>query len=90
MLFLEIKIYSYSKMADHEIALNALLSNGLRQRELEGILASNCVLDWFGRTLTGRSKVVNYYLNSNNSYEHSMTNAETIEAFEERSTHLST
>jgi hypothetical protein len=77
-------------MANHEIALNALLNIGLRQRELEGVLASNCVLDWFGRTLSGRSKVVNYFFNSNNCYEHSMTNAETIEAFEERSTHFST
>lgn len=76
-------------MANHDIALNALFI-GLRQRELEIVLASNCVLDWFGRTVTGRAKVINYYLNSNNCYEHSMSNAETIDAFEERSTHLST
>lgn len=77
-------------MANHEIALSTFLNTGLRQRGLEGVLASNCVLDWFGRTLTGRSRVINYYFNSNNCYEHSMSNAETIEAFEERSTHLST
>lgn len=77
-------------MANNENALNTLLNIGLRQRELNNVLASNCVLDWFGRTLKGRSKVVNFYLNSNNCYEHSMSNAETIEPFEERSTHLST
>lgn len=77
-------------MANHQIALDAFLNVGLGQRELEGVLASNCVLDWFGRTVKGRSKVVKYYFNSNNCYEHSMTGTETIEAFEERSTHLST
>jgi hypothetical protein len=75
---------------NHNIALNTLLNVGLRQRELESILASNCVLDWFGRTIAGRAKVVNYYLNSNNQYEHSMTNAETIDACEERLTHMAT
>lgn len=77
-------------MANHETALNALLNIGLRQRGLEDILASNCVLDWFGRTVSGRSKIINYYLNLNNCYEHSMSNAETVEPFEERDTHLST
>ena len=77
-------------MANHEIALNALFNTGLRQKELDNVLASNCVLDWFGRTVTGRAKVINYYLNSNNSYEHSMSSAETIDAFEERTTHMST
>lgn len=77
-------------MANHDIILNTLFNVGLRQRELESILASNCVVDWFGRTVTGRAKVTNYYLNSNNCYEHSMANAETIDAFEERATHMST
>lgn len=77
-------------MANHDDAFNALFNIGLRERELEVVLASNCVLDWFGRTVTGRAKVINYYLNSNNCYEHSMSSAETIDAFEERSTHLST
>lgn len=77
-------------MANHDNALNALLNVGLRQRQLERVLASNCVVDWFGRTVTGRAKVINYYLDSNNCYEHSMSNAETIDAFEERPTHMAT
>ena len=77
-------------MANHQAALDALFNTGFIQKELDGVLSSNCVLDWFGRTLTGRSKVVNYYLNSNTYYEHSMSDAETVEAFEERATHLST
>jgi hypothetical protein len=75
---------------NHDIALNTLLNVGIQQGELESVLASNCVLDWFGRTVAGRATVVNYFLNSNNKYEHSMTNAETIDAFEERLMHLTT
>lgn len=74
----------------HITALNTLLNTGLRQNELQNVLASNVVLDWFGRTVSGQQKVVNFYLNSNNQYEHHMTNTESTQSFEDRSTHNQT
>ena len=72
----------------HDSVINALINVGLRQKELQNVLASNVVLDWFGRTLSGKQRVVDFYLNSNNAYEHNLTNTETIQAFEERLTHM--
>jgi len=72
----------------HDSVINALINVGLRQKELQNVLASNVVLDWFGRTLSGKQRVVDFYLNSNNAYEHHLANTETVQAFEERSTHI--
>ncbi|XP_070497512.1 uncharacterized protein [Chironomus tepperi] len=72
----------------HDSVINALINVGLRQKELQNVLASNVVLDWFGRTLSGKQRVVDFYLNSNNVYEHNLTNTETVQAFEERLTHM--
>lgn len=77
-------------MASHEIALNALLNEGFRNQQLERILASNCVLDWFGRTLIGQQKIVDFFLRSNSSYHHSLTNSKPTEAIEERPYHFIT
>lgn len=74
----------------HDSVINALINVGLRQKELQNVLASNVVLDWFGRTLSGKQRVVDFYLNSNNVYEHHLTNTETVQAFEERLTHMTT
>lgn len=77
-------------MASHDVAVNTLLNNGLRQRQLETVLASNCVMDWFGRTFIGQQKVIHFYQNMNASYEHSMSGVEATEAFEDRPYHILT
>ena len=74
----------------HDLAINAFIHVGLRQKELQNVLASNVVLDWFGRTLTGKQRVVDFYLNSNNIYEHFLKNVESAQPFENRSTHIKT
>lgn len=77
-------------MANHDLAINILLNNGLRQRQLDNVLASNCVMDWFGRTFIGQQKVIHFYQNSNASYEHTMADVEASEAFEDRPYHILT
>jgi hypothetical protein len=82
--------YSFQKMANHDQAIDALLNKGLRNRELENVLASNCVVDWFGRTFIGQRKVIAFYQHSNTTHEHSMADVNTTEAFEDRPYHLLT
>jgi hypothetical protein len=82
--------YFSEKMANHDQAIDALLIKGLRNRELECVLASNCVLDWFGRTFIGQRKVIAFYQHSNTTHEHSMADVCTTEAFEDRPYHLLT
>lgn len=74
-------------MENHDLAINTLLNNGLRQRQLNNVLASNCVMDWFGRTFVGQHRVIQFYQNSSASYEHSMTSVAGSEAFEDRPSH---
>lgn len=74
----------------HDTVMNAFLNVGLRQKQLPTLLASNVVLDWFGRTLSGKQRVIDFYLNSNNIYEHNVTSVETTQPFENRSTHMIT
>lgn len=74
----------------NELALNTFLQEGLQQKELANFLASNVVLDWFGRSFLGKQKVSNFYFTSNNSYIHEVANTKTVEPFEERSLHLLT
>lgn len=80
----------FQTMANHVLAINTFLDNGLKHRDLDNILASNCVVDWFGRTFIGHHKIVSFYLNSNTTYEHSMNNVEETEAIEERPYHFLT
>lgn len=77
-------------MANHDLAIDTLLNKGLRNRKLDEVLASNCVMDWFGRTFIGQHKVVSFYQNSNTKYEHAMSDVKTAAAFEERPYHLLT
>ncbi|CRL08720.1 CLUMA_CG021391, isoform A [Clunio marinus] len=74
-------------MSSHELAINKLIENGIRCRNLQNILASNCVVDWFGRTLVGQQKAIDFYHNSNTNYEHTILNIVNSEAIEERSHH---
>jgi hypothetical protein len=74
-------------MANHELAINTLINEGLRQRQLESVLASNCVMDWFGRTFVGQQKVIGFYQHSNASYDHVVTDVVASEAFEDRPYH---
>jgi hypothetical protein len=74
-------------MANHELAINTLLNKGLRQRQLDNVLASNCVVDWFGRTFVGQHNVIHFYQNSNANYEHSVTDVTECDAFEDRPYH---
>lgn len=75
-------------MASHDLAIDTLLDTGFRQRKLDEVLASNCVIDWFGRTFNGQHRVIEFYQNA--TYEHAMTTVNSTEAFEERPNHLLT
>lgn len=77
-------------MASHNVAISTLLDKGFRHRQLENILASNGVLDWFGRTFVGQHKIVEFFQNSNSTYEHHVTNVESRESTEERRYHFIT
>lgn len=77
-------------MASPDLAINTLLDTGLRNRNLDKVLASNCVVDWFGRTFIGQRRITEFYQNSNSTYEHAMTTVISTEAFEERPYHLLT
>lgn len=77
-------------MANHNLAIDTLLNNGLRDHKLEEVLASNCVMDWFGRTFIGQHKVINFYQNSNATHEHSMADVKGAAAFEDRPYHFLT
>lgn len=74
-------------MANHNLAIETLLNNGLRLRKLDEILASNCVMDWFGRTFIGQRRVIDFYQNSISSHEHSMPKVKSTESFEDRPYH---
>lgn len=45
-------------MMSHPDLIKTLLNDGCK---LNNALASNCVLDWFGRTFVGRKKVIEFY-----------------------------
>lgn len=77
-------------MASHKVVINTLLDKDFMCRHLENILASNCALDWFGRTFIGQQKVVDFFRNSNFTYEHHVNNVESTESFEDRLYHLLT
>lgn len=77
-------------MDDAKLAVNVFLKQGLKRRELNNILASNSVVDWFGRTIKGRQNIVNFFLNSNVIYEHRFSSVETTQAFEDRNSHMTT
>lgn len=68
----------------HPDLIRTLLNDG---RKLNSALASNCVLDWFGRTFVGRKKVSEFYrtIKADNSID-SLQSTEPFE--EERSVHL--
>lgn len=77
-------------MGNHELALKVLLDVGIRNRELDRVLASNATLDWFGRTFTGQQKIFDFYYNSSTKYDHTIDGSEATESFEERPAHLET
>lgn len=77
-------------MTSHDQAVETLLISGLRHRKLDEVLASNCALDWFGRTFVGQPKVVDFYQNSHSALEHSLKDVKPTEAFEDRPNHLLT
>jgi hypothetical protein len=77
-------------MAHHDLAIHTLLNKGFRQCQLDNVLASNCVMDWFGRTFIGQQKVIHFYQNSNASYDHIMTGVKSRNAFEDRPYHILT
>lgn len=77
-------------MDNAKLAVEVFLEQGVRRRELYNILASNSVVDWFGRTIKGRQNIVNFFLNSNVIYEHSFSSVETTQAFEDRKSHMTT
>lgn len=77
-------------MANHNLAVDRLLNYGLRQSNLDNVLASNCVMDWFGRTFIGQRKIIDFYQNSNATHQHSMADIKSSEAFEDRPYHLLT
>lgn len=82
--------YLFLEMASHDQAVETLLVKGLRHRKLDEVLASNCSLDWFGRSFVGQPKVIDFYLNSHSNLEHSLTTVSSTEAFEDRPNHLLT
>ena len=54
-------------------------------------LASNCVLEWFGRTFRGRKKIEQYYrYDVWPQYEHNFTTATICDPIETKATHLQT
>lgn len=71
-------------------AVETLLIKGLRHRKLDEVLASNCVLDWFGRTFVGQQRVIEFYQTSHSALEHSFAVVKSTEAFEDRPNHLQT
>lgn len=77
-------------MAKHDLAINTFLNIGLRNQKLEEVLASNVVMDWFGRTFIGQHKVTNFYQNSNAKHDHAINSVKTIAAFEDRPYHFLT
>lgn len=77
-------------MGVHNLAIDKLLNYGLRNRKLDEVLASNCVLDWFGRTFIGQHKVISFYENSNATHEHTMDDVKAAAAFEDRPYHFLT
>lgn len=76
-------------MSDHDKVINTFLDSGLRQRRLDDLLASNCVLDWFGRTFVGQQRVVGFF-HSNTKYEHEVASVEAAEKIEDRHHHFLT
>jgi hypothetical protein len=77
-------------MENAKLAVNTFLDRGIKQGELNNVLASNSVVDWFGRTIKGRQNIVNFFLNSNVIYEHCLSNVETTQSFEDRTSHMTT
>ncbi|KAG5676884.1 hypothetical protein PVAND_006688 [Polypedilum vanderplanki] len=76
-------------MSDEEI-LNIFLNAISSRNELQNVLASNAVLEWFGKTFQGRNDIVNFYTGTLHQYQHILTNIEQTLPFENRTTHLST
>ena len=77
-------------MANDDLAIDKFLNYGLRDHNLDEILASNCVMDWFGRTFVGQQKVVSFYYNSKATHGHAISDVKTIPPFEERPYHFLT
>lgn len=77
-------------MDSAKLAVDVFVEQGVKRRELDNILASNSVVDWFGRTIKGRQNIVNFFLDSNVIYEHSFSSVETTQAFEDRKSHMTT
>jgi hypothetical protein len=77
-------------MDNPKLAVNIFVDKGIKQGELNNVLASNSVVDWFGRTIKGRQNIVNFFLNSNVIYEHSFSTVESTQAFEDRKSHMTT
>lgn len=77
-------------MDSAKLAVEVFVEQGVKRRELDNILASNSVVDWFGRTIKGRQNIVNFFLDSNVIYEHSFSSVETTQAFEDRKSHMTT
>lgn len=74
----------------NDSVINTYLNIGLKQEKIEDILASNAVLDWFGRTFWGRTSIGSFFRNTQLKYDHEITSSESTSPFENRSAHFST
>jgi hypothetical protein len=67
-----------------------LFDSGMSREDLQNVLAPNAVLEWFGKTFSGKREIAYFYSGAGYRYEHLLVSAKPVASFETRSTHFST